>query len=87
MNTQIAKDMLDPEIDGFSVSAEERDEARRLLGMDAVETKSLHNKFIYWLYTNYPIGNGDRLIELEESRYAQALFLSEMGLPEDTVIA
>jgi hypothetical protein len=36
---QFLKDLLDPEMYGFAVTAEVRDRARELLGKERVETK------------------------------------------------
>jgi hypothetical protein len=37
-----------------------------------------------WLYDNYPINNGDMLLQLEESAVAQIRYLQEHNLPIDT---
>jgi len=42
--------------------------------------------FRAWLYNNYSIGNGHTLIALEEDGDIQEAYLSEMGLPLDTIL-
>jgi hypothetical protein len=39
-----------------------------------------------WLYENYAIGNGHTLTRLEEDASVQMKYLSDMGLPLDSVI-
>lgn len=46
----------------------------------------LQDLFNDWLYENYSIWNGTRLIELMEDGDVQSKFLSDMGLPDDAEI-
>lgn len=50
----------------------------------AFKAMKLGEQFNDWLYENYSIWNGDRLISLLEDGDVQSKFLSDMGLPEDT---
>ena len=40
--------------------------------------------FREWLYKNYPIGNGQMLVELEEDMNVLEQYLDDMNLPADT---
>jgi hypothetical protein len=88
MNTVLAerliKDLLDPEALGFAATCEIRDRARECIGLNRVETASKMDEFRKWLYANYHINNGDRLIELEEDMSVVEQYLKEVGLPSDT---
>jgi hypothetical protein len=88
MNTVLAelliKDLLDPDALGFSVSSAVRDRARECIGLKRVETASKMDEFRKWLFKNYHINNGDKLIELEEDMCVVEQYLKEAGLPLDT---
>jgi hypothetical protein len=88
MNTVLAerliKDLLDPESLGFAATCEIRDRARECIGLKRVETASNMDEFRKWLFENYHINNGDRLIELEEDMCVVEQYLKEAGLPLDT---
>jgi hypothetical protein len=49
----------------------------------ASKGKTLQDKFDEYLYNNYPIGNGDMLVELYEDTDILCDWLKDMGLPED----
>jgi hypothetical protein len=40
--------------------------------------------FDKWLYENYSIWNGDRLIQLYEDGEVMNKYIKDMGLPDDT---
>jgi hypothetical protein len=40
--------------------------------------------FIEWLYENYAIPNGHKLVDLQEDGDIQAIYLAEVGLHPDT---
>lgn len=40
-------------------------------------------EFTQWLYTKYPINNGDALIHYLEDMMTYELFLNEMGLVDE----
>lgn len=44
----------------------------------------LRDQFSEWIYDNYMVWNGDRLVLLMEDTEVQSKFLESMGLPEDT---
>ena len=46
--------------------------------------QKLADKFDDWLYQNYSIGNGHRLVQLMEDTTVVARFLKDAGLPADT---
>lgn len=46
--------------------------------------KSSVESFNAWLYENYPIGNGDTLLTLQEDGGVVIRYLVEMKLPIDT---
>ncbi len=47
---------------------------------------SLYDEFTDWIYENYSVGNGDRLITLMEDTNIQDKFLRDMDLPLETEI-
>lgn len=46
--------------------------------------KTPSEMFNDWLYENYFIGNGHKLVQLMEDTNVQLQFLNESGLDEDT---
>ena len=46
--------------------------------------KAIAEHFNEWLYKNYSIGNGHRLVQLMEDTTVVDRFLKDAGLPADT---
>lgn len=56
---------------------------QEVLEQEALLTEEAYSK---WLYENYSIWNGDRLISLLEDGCTQEKYLRDMGLPIDSEI-
>ena len=46
--------------------------------------QNISEQFNVWLYENYSIGNGHRLVQLTEDMAVVDRFLKDAGLPADT---
>lgn len=66
------------------VMATVTDEQYFLELFNAQGVKTPSDMFNDWLYKNYPIGNGDMLLDLLENPVIQEEFLRENNLPLDT---
>ena len=49
-----------------------------------LEKNTISDQFNEWLYKNYPIGNGHKLVQLMENSNVFEQFLKDAGLSADT---
>ena len=56
---------------------------RALYNAEKAKPVDIKQKYIDWIYKNYPIGNSNMLVERMEDMQTQLAFIKDAGLPDD----